>query len=490
MKKIITLGMAVLAVFTVFYACKKDGPEKKETLLNANGNAIAVTNVSNFTSLIAYKNSTHIKTVGYFNGVTRVVTPDYYNLRNIPDSVDIVNVFTRFVSLGNLKRGSRTPGATGEDAKSLTEIIADVDYLQERGTKVVETQFLSEIFDAYKNAAKTAKWQNTPEDYAGYAKAVSDSLNVWGFDGIDLDIEPGFSVGNLTIAQQEAYVNAFAKYFGPTSGTGKLLIVDTNVGFSTLGYSMQTLNKVDYIYIQDYFGSQSSSDDKIDGYIANGYPSNKIMLISADFESSYSSGTTRLKQYYTNSKYSGKVGGFGAYGFNFDKQSNYKNTNDQIKYFNPSAVASTGITSGSTYQLISAVNNSSVLDVTASGTADGTLAELWSANNPKTNNQKWKVISVGSGYYKLQPLNASTKALNVASSGTADGTQIQIYTDNAANAQKWKITSSGDGYYTLSPANAPAKNLDVSGSGTSNGTKVQIWTANSSNAQKWKFVLQ
>ncbi|QNK61684.1 hypothetical protein H7F33_14120 [Pedobacter sp. PAMC26386] len=279
--------------------------------------------------------SNHPLTVGYFNGVARTTSDNNvsYSLRDVPAGVDIVNIFHRFNELSNLKRGTRQAGAT---EKTLTEILDDVTYLKTKKTQVVETQFMTEIFDNYRDAAKTSKWTNTPADYDGYAKSVLDSLTKWGLDGVDLDIEPGFSVGDLTKAEQESLVNAFAKYFGPSSASKKRLIIDTNVGFSTLGFSKETLAKIDYIYIQDYFGSASSTDNKIDGYIAAGYPKDKVLLIAADFEGDYTNGVARLKAAYTNPKYLAKTGGFGAYGFNFDYKNKYKNTIDQIKTLNPS----------------------------------------------------------------------------------------------------------------------------------------------------------
>lgn len=285
-------------------------------------------------------NSKNFKVVGYFNGLTRGgMIPDYYNLRDIPEGVDIVNLFHRFLGLSNLKRGDRTPGATGEDAKTLTEIINDVKYLKTRGKVVVQTQFANEIFENFKDEKKTIKFKNTPEDYNAYAKKVSDSLNKWGIDGVDLDLEPGYTDEGFNIGDWELYVQAFAKYFGPKSNSGKLLIIDTNVGLSDLKLSSETLTKIDLIYIQDYWGSQSYTDGKIDGYVQAGFPKKNILLISADFESAYSNtnnsqGPLRLKEYYNSSKYQSKVGGYGAYGFNFDKKLDYKYYKEMITSIN------------------------------------------------------------------------------------------------------------------------------------------------------------
>lgn len=70
------------------------------------------------------------------------------------------------------------------------------------------------------------------------------------------------------------------------------------------------------LYIQDYWGSESSTDHKIDGYLQQGFPKEQLMLISADFETYYSStnvsqGPLQLKKYYTLPRYQSKVGGYG-----------------------------------------------------------------------------------------------------------------------------------------------------------------------------------
>ncbi|MGN9809608.1 ricin-type beta-trefoil lectin domain protein, partial [Micromonospora sp. BQ11] len=70
------------------------------------------------------------------------------------------------------------------------------------------------------------------------------------------------------------------------------------------------------------------------------------------------------------------------------------------------------------------------------------------------------------------------KCLDVSNSGTADGTKIQLWTCNGTNAQKW--TRVGDTFQAL------GKCLDVSQGGTANGTKVQLWSCNGSGAQVWQ----
>lgn len=163
---------------------------------------------------------------------------------------------------------------------------------------------------------------------------------------------------------------------------------------------------------------------------------------------------------------------------------------DWVKFYPAKAIATDttqSIISGATYQLVSATNNTSVLDVAASGTANGSKLILW--NNYKSNNQKFIVTGVTGGYYKLQPAHTSGKVMDVANSATSDGTPVLLYNDNGTNNQKWKITAVGNGYYTLAPAHAPGSRLDTGAA--SNGQQIQISTANSnSKAQQWKFVKQ
>ncbi len=151
------------------------------------------------------------------------------------------------------------------------------------------------------------------------------------------------------------------------------------------------------------------------------------------------------------------------------------------------------LVSGSYYKLVSALNGTSVLDVTDYGTVDGTKVQLWAGNGSIA--QKWKATSVGNGYYKLQPQNAPTKTLEAKDGYSTNGTQIQIWTDNSTNAQKWKlsltgISFAGKSYYSLVSGLCDLRVLDVNNAVSANGTKIQLWDKNTSPAQQWELVPQ
>ena len=72
------------------------------------------------------------------------------------------------------------------------------------------------------------------------------------------------------------------------------------------------------------------------------------------------------------------------------------------------------------------------LDVNASGTADGTLVDLYDCNG--TAAQVWQPQSNGA---LLNP--NSGKCLDDPSSSTTAGTQVQIYDCNGTAAQHWTL---------------------------------------------------
>lgn len=60
------------------------------------------------------------------------------------------------------------------------------------------------------------------------------------------------------------------------------------------------------------------------------------------------------------------------------------------------------------------------------------------ANQNGSAAQKWRITANADGSFKLINVN-SGKALDVSSSGTADGTNVQLWTDNGTGAQKWRL---------------------------------------------------
>lgn len=144
------------------------------------------------------------------------------------------------------------------------------------------------------------------------------------------------------------------------------------------------------------------------------------------------------------------------------------------------------IIDGSVYTFVSAVNNTSTIDVTAASTNNETPLQLYQSNS--TNAQKWMARYLGNGYYTFKSMLDTTKVMDVRAAATANGTPLQLYQSNNTNAQKWLVSYDGS-YFRIKSALID-KSIDVSGGATNNGTKIQLWDNVNTNAQKFTLVRQ
>ena len=149
--------------------------------------------------------------------------------------------------------------------------------------------------------------------------------------------------------------------------------------------------------------------------------------------------------------------------------------------------ATSGILSGAVYEIKTALNNTSNLDVGNAGTSNGANVLIW--NDKNGNNQRWKVIDAGGGLYRLEPQHAPGKVLDADNPGTSNGTKVQIWDYWGGPNQKWQINPVGGGYYELRASNALNKVLDVSRGNSADGTNVQLWDYANVPQQKWRFDL-
>lgn len=134
------------------------------------------------------------------------------------------------------------------------------------------------------------------------------------------------------------------------------------------------------------------------------------------------------------------------------------------------------------YKIATALNNNYVLDVNNYATFNGGNVEIYPYHD--TNNEKWNIISLGNGYYRIVDCN-SGKSLDVSGGSSASGTNVQIWETNNTNAQKWRFVNAGNGYYYI--INANGCYLDVQNGTVQNGNNVWVYTGNQTNAQKWKL---
>jgi len=348
--------------------------------------------------------------------------------------------------------------------------------LQDKGIKVMLS-----ILGNHQGAG----FANFPTQAAAqaFAQELADAVNTYGLDGIDFDDEYANYGANGTAQPNQSsfvYLVTALRDLLPTK-----IISFYNIGpsASNLSYNGVTVgSKVDYAW-NPYYSTYSAPNIPGLDSAHKGAAAVNVNPGTSSFTSS--STATSFAQRTKNDGY----GVFLYYDLGATNIASYFSGATNVLYgqntvYGDGTTPIGGITSGATYQLVSATNGTSVLDVLNAGTTDGTKVQLWASNSNTA--QKWKITDVGGGYYKLQPLNAPTKSLDVSNSGTANGIQVQIYTDNGTNAQKWKITSLGNDYYSLSPAHAPGANFEFIIGSAANEKKIQIWAAKTGNAKKGK----
>lgn len=130
----------------------------------------------------------------------------------IPDSVDVVNIFT--LGIGKTTDGSwefEHRGVSGYN--DWNDVLTKAHALQKKGIRIVCTSFSGNMVNL------------TGAEAAKMAEIVKDSLDKWQLDGVDLDLE----YSGATTKNIDSAVVALGKYLGPDAKTGRILsVVDYN----------------------------------------------------------------------------------------------------------------------------------------------------------------------------------------------------------------------------------------------------------------------
>ncbi|MFB9180217.1 ricin-type beta-trefoil lectin domain protein [Dactylosporangium sucinum] len=127
--------------------------------------------------------------------------------------------------------------------------------------------------------------------------------------------------------------------------------------------------------------------------------------------------------------------------------------------------------SGGSTGPVTLVNLGKCVDVSASGTANGTRIQIWTCNG--TGAQQWTRSSDGT-------FRALGKCLDAASGGTANGTKLQLWDCNGTGAQQWTYVAATQALRNPQSGRC----LDDPSSSTTDGTQLQLWDCNATNAQR------
>ncbi|MBO8444496.1 MAG: endo-beta-N-acetylglucosaminidase [Bacteroidetes bacterium] len=187
-----------------------------------------------YAAIRAYKESDHAIAFGWYDSWGEPGISTANMLSAVPDSMDIISLWNNSRPLSDAKK-------------------EDLRFVQEKkGTKVLICTFVQKIgngftpseyeYDTSRPETVAAwneywGWTDNPANKEDnkpaiekYAKAISDTLYHYGYDGLDIDLEPNIDATYGPLDEDPTYLQwlfeALSKYIGPKSGTGRLFVID------------------------------------------------------------------------------------------------------------------------------------------------------------------------------------------------------------------------------------------------------------------------
>ena len=88
--------------------------------------------------------------------------------------------------------------------------------------------------------------------------------------------------------------------------------------------------------------------------------------------------------------------------------------------------------------------------------------------------QEWSFVRVGEGVYRIRN-RASGKLLDLTMTGTANGTWLHLWEDVGGTSQMWELCPTPEGTVRLRSSWAGGKCVDTVGMGAEVGAVLQIW---------------
>ncbi|KAK2590361.1 hypothetical protein QQS21_011954 [Conoideocrella luteorostrata] len=279
--------------------------------------------------ILDYKKSDHQIMAAYFRSWRDIASDPAQNkasMDDLPDCLDIAFVFPQ-----------------GDEPDAFYTALKDryVPALRSRGTKVVRTISIAALLDE--------KYANDPRGHEALATHLLDTyVNAHGLDGLDVDFENTLTASQLS--QASGVFAALSKSLGPQSGTGKLLIFDTNQdGTAPLFRAVHPY--VDYVLVQSYGRRVSGTQGTFNTY--KPYISSRQYLIGFSFPEEHGAAwgdvtppmrTSRAYQYAQWQPSGARKGGVFSYAVDRDGKvegddalapTNYTWTRELIAAMNP-----------------------------------------------------------------------------------------------------------------------------------------------------------
>ena len=273
-----------------------------------------------YRKLRAYKKTDHQIAFGWFgfwNGGTS--TSARGSLRSAPDSMDIISIW-------------------GDKYNLTQNHIDDMRYVQEvYGTRITFTLFSHNMSNLFKGGV--CPFENKAEDIPAAAKALSDSIFKYGYDGIDFDHE--CSAGDLFYNKDN--MTTLLREMRKNLGPDKLIMVDGHISYIT----EEGWQYADYAVSQAYNTSAPSRlQSRYNG--VSKYIGPERLIVTENFESYWKNGGVTYTDEEGNKMPSllgmagwhpeeGRKGGCGAYHMEYEyaHDPEYKFMRQAIQIMNP-----------------------------------------------------------------------------------------------------------------------------------------------------------
>lgn len=275
-----------------------------------------------YRKLRAYKKTDHQIAFGWFgfwNGGTS--TSARGSLRSTPDSMDIISIW-------------------GDKYNLTQKHIDDMRYVQEvYGTRITFTLFSHNMSNLFKGGV--CPFENKAEDIPAAAKALSDSIFKYGYDGIDFDHECKASDLFYNAENMTTLLREMRKNLGPD----KLIMVDGNFKLLT----PEGFSYVNYVIGQCYDCTSPIKLQQRYGWMKDYLKTNQL-IVTENFEDHWKKGGVIFKDKEGNTMPSlygmalwqpegaeGLKGGIGAYHMEYEyaHDPEYKFMRQAIQTMNP-----------------------------------------------------------------------------------------------------------------------------------------------------------
>ncbi len=269
MKRLITT-ITVLAFTLLLFSRCSDWTEPEAE------NYFKMPSPSYYEDLKAYKKSDHIVTFGWFGNWTGKGASLMNSMMGLPDSVDFVSIWGNWFNLNPVQLADKQKVKELKGTKA--KICFIVKDLGDQTTPAEVRQNWQANGYASSEAAVEAFWGWKDGDEEAiqaaiekYAKSISDSAYKYDYDGFDWDLEYSYDTGGTKFwrvqKRRDQFIEALSKYFGPLSGTGRMLGVDGQPE----GVDKKYYHAIDWFILQAYNSSGYSDLDTRANRISNHY---------------------------------------------------------------------------------------------------------------------------------------------------------------------------------------------------------------------------